>query len=52
MSPHDRNDDLRGGDLQKKLEHSLEEEEIYDALDNDDSPPGEEVKASEVEEEL
>ena len=29
----------------------MEEEEIYDALDDDDSPPGEEVKASEVEEE-
>ena len=40
--PHGRNDDLRGGDLQKKLEHSLEEDEIYDTLDDDDSLPKEE----------
>ena len=49
--PHGRNNDLRGGDLQDELEHLLEEEEFYNALDDDNSPPGEEVKANEVEEE-
>ena len=51
MSPHNRNNDLREGDLQDELENLLEEDELYDALDDDDSSPGEEVKANEVEEE-
>ena len=49
--PHGRNNDLRGGDLQDELENLLDVEEFYDALDDDDGPPGEKVKANEVEEE-
>ena len=49
--PHDCNDDLQGGHLQGKLKLLLEEEEFYDALGDDDGPPGEKVKASKVEEE-
>ena len=48
--PHDRNDDLRGRELQDDLENLLEEEELYDALNDDDSSPGKEVEANEVEE--
>ena len=44
--PHDCNDDLRGRDLQDELENLLEEEELYD----DDSSPGKEMEANEVEE--
>ena len=46
--PHGHNDDLRGRELQVKLEDLLKEEELYNALDNDNSSPGKEVEANEV----